>query len=46
MTDCESLISQCVLILGGRDPLDHISMYANMGDPEQGISQRWHYVTF
>ena len=32
--------------LGGPDPLDYISMYANSGDQEQGIPPHWHYVTF
>lgn len=32
--------------LGGPDPLDYISMYANAGQPESGVSPHWHYVTF
>ncbi|XP_070540904.1 suppressor of fused homolog [Ptychodera flava] len=32
--------------LGGPDPLDYISMYANPGDPARGILPHWHYVSF
>ncbi len=32
--------------LGGPDPLDYISMYANPGDPARGIPAHWHYVSF
>lgn len=32
--------------LGGPDPLDYISMFANPGDLDQGIPPHWHYVSF
>ncbi|KAH3855824.1 suppressor of fused homolog [Dreissena polymorpha] len=32
--------------LGGPDPLDYISMYANNGDPDRGIPPHWHYISF
>uniref|UniRef100_A0A1B6C1J0 Suppressor of fused homolog n=1 Tax=Clastoptera arizonana TaxID=38151 RepID=A0A1B6C1J0_9HEMI len=32
--------------LGGPDPLDYISMYANQGNPSQGIPAHWHYISF
>ncbi|XP_065338196.1 suppressor of fused homolog [Cloeon dipterum] len=32
--------------LGGPDPLDYISMYANPGQVDQGIPPHWHYITF
>ncbi|KAK2148100.1 hypothetical protein LSH36_516g01015 [Paralvinella palmiformis] len=32
--------------LGGPDPLDYISMYANPGNPDANIPPHWHYVTF
>ncbi|KAH8019712.1 hypothetical protein HPB51_021034 [Rhipicephalus microplus] len=32
--------------LGGPDPLDYISMYANQGDESKDISPHWHYVSF
>lgn len=32
--------------LGGPDPLDYISMFANPGNPETGIPPHWHYVSF
>lgn len=32
--------------LGGPDPLDYISMFANPGDPDNGIPSHWHYVSF
>lgn len=32
--------------LGGPDPLDYISMFANPGDPEHNIPPHWHYVSF
>ncbi|XP_059476164.1 suppressor of fused homolog [Neocloeon triangulifer] len=32
--------------LGGPDPLDYISMYANNGQADQGIPPHWHYITF
>ena len=32
--------------LGGPDPLDYISMYANCGDPELNIPPHWHYISF
>ncbi|ELU09419.1 hypothetical protein CAPTEDRAFT_156783 [Capitella teleta] len=32
--------------LGGPDPLDYISMYANPGDAERDIPPHWHYVSF
>ncbi|XP_066991614.1 suppressor of fused homolog [Anabrus simplex] len=32
--------------LGGPDPLDYISMYANPGIPEQNIPPHWHYISF
>ncbi|RWS31318.1 Suppressor of fused-like protein [Leptotrombidium deliense] len=32
--------------LGGPDPLDYISMYANPGDSKQGIPPHWHYISF
>lgn len=32
--------------LGGPDPLDFISMYANQGCPEKEIAPHWHYVSF
>ncbi|KAG7159799.1 Suppressor of fused-like [Homarus americanus] len=32
--------------LGGPDPLDYISMYANAGNPKLNIPAHWHYVSF
>lgn len=32
--------------LGGPDPLDYISMYANQGDESREIPPHWHYVSF
>jgi suppressor of fused-like protein len=32
--------------LGGPDPLDYISMYANPGDAACGIPPHWHYISF
>ncbi|KAG8222758.1 hypothetical protein J437_LFUL008156 [Ladona fulva] len=32
--------------LGGPDPLDYISMYANPGVPEKDIPPHWHYISF
>jgi hypothetical protein len=32
--------------LGGPDPLDYISMYANPGDAKQHIPPHWHYISF
>ncbi|XP_065226714.1 suppressor of fused homolog [Planococcus citri] len=32
--------------LGGPDPLDYISMYANHGVPELNIPPHWHYVSY
>ncbi|XP_029847489.2 suppressor of fused homolog isoform X2 [Ixodes scapularis] len=32
--------------LGGPDPLDYISMYANQGDESKQIPAHWHYVSF
>ncbi|XP_077500808.1 suppressor of fused domain protein isoform X1 [Amblyomma americanum] len=32
--------------LGGPDPLDYISMYANQGDESKEIPPHWHYVSF
>lgn len=32
--------------LGGPDPLDYVSMYANDGDPNNGIPPHWHYISF
>ncbi|CAH1175604.1 unnamed protein product [Phaedon cochleariae] len=32
--------------LGGPDPLDYISMYANPGIPEENIPPHWHYISF
>ncbi|XP_064600210.1 suppressor of fused homolog [Liolophura sinensis] len=32
--------------LGGPDPLDYISMYANPGDTDRGIPPHWHYISF
>ncbi|KAK3698679.1 hypothetical protein RRG08_046181 [Elysia crispata] len=32
--------------LGGPDPLDYISMYANPGDPDRNIPPHWHYISF
>ncbi|XP_067126583.1 suppressor of fused homolog isoform X2 [Centruroides vittatus] len=32
--------------LGGPDPLDYISMYANPGIPDKGIKPHWHYISF
>lgn len=32
--------------LGGQDPLDYISMYANPGNIEMNIPPHWHYVSF
>ena len=32
--------------LGGPDPLDYISMYANPGDPDKGVPPHWHYISF
>ncbi|KAJ8980094.1 hypothetical protein NQ317_008555 [Molorchus minor] len=30
--------------LGGPDPLDYISMYANPGIPQENIPPHWHYI--
>lgn len=30
--------------LGGPDPLDYISMYANPGVPHENIPPHWHYI--
>ncbi|CAL4133728.1 unnamed protein product, partial [Meganyctiphanes norvegica] len=38
--------SDRILELGGPDPLDYISMYANPGDPGMNIPPHWHYVSF
>ncbi|CAG2160262.1 unnamed protein product [Oppiella nova] len=35
-----------VLKLGGPDPLDYISMYANSGDPALNVPPHWHYISF
>lgn len=32
--------------LGGPDPLDYISMYANPGDENRGIPPHWHYISY
>ncbi|XP_065156532.1 suppressor of fused homolog [Atheta coriaria] len=32
--------------LGGPDPLDYISMYANEGVPVDNIPPHWHYISF
>lgn len=32
--------------LGGPDPLDYISMYANPGIPNENIPPHWHYISF
>lgn len=32
--------------LGGPDPLDYISMYANPGNPQENIPPHWHYISF
>ncbi|CAG0917663.1 unnamed protein product [Notodromas monacha] len=32
--------------LGGPDPLDYISMYANPGDPVTDTPAHWHYISF
>lgn len=32
--------------LGGPDPLDYISMYANPGIPQDNIPPHWHYISF
>ncbi|XP_072398428.1 suppressor of fused homolog [Diabrotica undecimpunctata] len=32
--------------LGGPDPLDYISMYANPGIPHENIPPHWHYISF
>ncbi|KAK3094562.1 hypothetical protein FSP39_003435 [Pinctada imbricata] len=32
--------------LGGPDPLDYISMYANPGDEKRGIPMHWHYISY
>ncbi|RWS03691.1 suppressor of fused-like protein [Dinothrombium tinctorium] len=32
--------------LGGPDPLDYISMYANAGDAKLNIPPHWHYISF
>ncbi|XP_047499810.1 suppressor of fused homolog isoform X2 [Penaeus chinensis] len=32
--------------LGGPDPLDYISMYANPGDAKLNIPPHWHYISF
>lgn len=32
------------LRLGGPDPLDYISMYANPGVPHENIPPHWHYI--
>lgn len=46
-TDC---VIYCWILyifrLGGPDPLDYISMYANAGDPEKGVPAHWHYISF
>ena len=36
----------CFDRLGGQDPLDYISLYANPGDSEQNIPPHWHYISF
>lgn len=32
--------------LGGPDPLDYISMFANPGDADHDVPAHWHYVSF
>ncbi|CAG9859286.1 unnamed protein product [Phyllotreta striolata] len=32
--------------LGGPDPLDYVSMYANPGVPQENIPPHWHYISF
>ncbi|XP_050297866.1 suppressor of fused homolog [Anthonomus grandis grandis] len=32
--------------LGGPDPLDYISMYANPGLPAENVPPHWHYISF
>lgn len=32
--------------LGGPDPLDYISMYANPGIPSENVPPHWHYISF
>ncbi|KAI1278047.1 Suppressor of fused -like protein [Halotydeus destructor] len=32
--------------LGGPDPLDYVTMFANPGDSEKNIPPHWHYVSF
>ena len=32
--------------LGGQDPLDYISMYYNIGNPDMNIPEHWHYISF
>lgn len=31
--------------LNGPDPLDYVSMFANDGDPRNGIPPHWHYIS-
>ena len=31
--------------LNGPDPLDYITMFANPGNPHEGVPAHWHYVS-
>ena len=31
--------------LHGPDPLDYITMFANPGNPHEGVHAHWHYVS-
>ncbi|XP_071542344.1 suppressor of fused homolog isoform X2 [Panulirus ornatus] len=44
---CRSIyLDQPNPLLGGPDPLDYISMYANPGNTKLNIPPHWHYVSF
>lgn len=32
--------------LGGREPLDYISMFSNAGNAERNIKPHWHYISY
>lgn len=40
------LFCVCFFRLGGPDPLDYISMYANAGNPQENIPPHWHYIRY